>query len=67
MERGVGEVAGEVSYIDDDIMRATFVPKTRLRPNTSYTARIVAGIKDTAGNTLESNYDWSFTTETELQ
>jgi hypothetical protein len=62
LEKGVNAVPGKVSYISD-LHRATFVPKNRLKPNTSYTARIVAGgIEDTAGNILETNYDWTFTT-----
>ena len=61
LEKGENPVEGEVSYISD-LRRATFVPKNRLKPNTSYTARIVAGIEDTAGNRLEINYDWTFTT-----
>ncbi len=61
LEKGVNAVAGKVSYIDN-IMRATFVPENRLKPNTSYTARIVAGIEDAAGNKLGADYEWAFTT-----
>ncbi|OGW17983.1 MAG: hypothetical protein A3G93_05190 [Nitrospinae bacterium RIFCSPLOWO2_12_FULL_45_22] len=61
LEKGINPVSGEVSYIAD-IMRATFVPEEQLKPNTSYTARIIAGVEDTAGNILETNYDWAFTT-----
>jgi hypothetical protein len=61
LEKGVNPVAGNVSYIAD-IMRASFVPRNRLKPNTRYTARIVSGIEDMAGNRLTADYDWTFTT-----
>ncbi|MGE5457602.1 MAG: Ig-like domain-containing protein [Methanococcaceae archaeon] len=41
---------------------ATFTPSSELAGNTLYTASLTPGIKDAAGNSLASNYSWSFTT-----
>lgn len=52
-------VTGSVSYSGGT---AVFTPLFNLSPNTTYTATITTGAKDLAGNTLASNYVWSFTT-----
>ncbi|HHT9121832.1 MAG TPA: Ig-like domain-containing protein [Candidatus Wunengus sp. YC63] len=59
---GSKEIGGTVSY-DSDTRMVAFRPTSNFNANTTYTAQLVAGkIKDTRGNTLESNYEWSFTT-----
>jgi hypothetical protein len=42
---------------------AIFTPAPKLKPNTSYTAQVSAGVKDLAGNAMLSPYSWSFTTK----
>lgn len=41
---------------------ATFTPSSALTGNTVYTVTIETGVKDVAGNSMASNYSWSFTT-----
>ncbi len=57
--QGSSFVAGTVSYSGTT---ATYAPANNLLPNTVYTATITTGAKDLAGNSLASNYVWSFTT-----
>ena len=54
-----GTVAGSVTYNGTS---ATFTPLAALDASTVYTAILTASISDLAGNTLTSNYAWSFTT-----
>ena len=56
---GSGNIAGTVTYSGTT---ATFTPTTDLDYNTTYTATITTGAKDLAGNALETDYTWSFTT-----
>ncbi len=42
----------------------TLVPAAALAYNTTYTGVVTTAVKDTGGNTLASEYSWSFTTET---
>jgi hypothetical protein len=56
------KVIGTVSY-DDTTNTATFIPSSSFAPQTTYTATI-AGVKDKAGNTMNTPYSWSFTTIT---
>ncbi len=56
---GKDNISGTVSYSGTT---ATFIPSTNLSDSTIYTARITTGAKDLAGNTLASDYTWSFTT-----
>ncbi|MCC7211327.1 MAG: hypothetical protein E3K40_04675 [Candidatus Brocadia sp.] len=56
---GKGNIGGTVSYSGTT---ATFTPLSNLSDSTTYTARITNGVKDLAGNTLASEYSWSFTT-----
>jgi len=41
---------------------ATFTPTSNLAGNTTYTATLTTGIKDSEGDPLASNFVWSFTT-----
>ncbi|MBI5889414.1 MAG: Ig-like domain-containing protein [Nitrosomonadales bacterium] len=43
---------------------ATFTPSGNLANSTTYTATITTGVRDAAGNAMESPYAWSFTTGT---
>lgn len=52
-------IPGTVSYTG---VTAVFIPLNSLSPNTTYTASISTGAKDLAGNSIVSNYYWSFTT-----
>ncbi|MBI4649974.1 Ig-like domain-containing protein [Candidatus Desantisbacteria bacterium] len=54
-------VTGSIKYNGTS---ATYTPSVNLSANTKYTATITTGVKDAAGNTLASNYIWSFTTGT---
>lgn len=55
------DVTGAVSY-DADIKTATFTPDSDFGTSTNYTATITTGVKDLAGNALQSDYNFSFTT-----
>ena len=52
-------IAGVISYMGTT---ATFAPTSNLLPNTTYTGTITTGVKDSAHNSLISNYVWTFTT-----
>ena len=43
-------------------VNATFTPKNELEPNTAYTAAVSTEAADLAGNSLASDFAWSFTT-----
>ena len=59
---GGSDVAGSVGTNGN---KATFTPSTNLAYDTTYTATITTGAQaaNYAGTTLDSNYSWSFTTE----
>jgi Tol biopolymer transport system component len=57
-------VTGTVSY-DANSTTATFTPTSNLNYDTTYTATITTGAEDLAGNDLQANYTWSFTTQSE--
>jgi hypothetical protein len=61
LKQGATAVAGTVTYSGTT---ATFNPTSDLAGNLVYTATITTGAKDAAGNSLVSNYTWSFTTIT---
>ena len=44
-------------------MTVFFTPTSPLLPNTTYTGRIKAGVKDLMGNALQTDYVWSFSTD----
>ena len=54
-------VTGTVAA-DESALTFTFTPTAALAGGASYTAQILDEAADTAGNTLESAYSWSFTT-----
>jgi hypothetical protein len=58
---GGAAVNGLVSYAAIS-NTATFTPNTNLLPSTLYTATITTLAADLAGNTLLTNYVWTFTT-----
>ncbi len=58
---GASAVAGAVTY-DAQSHAATFTPASNLALSTLYTATITTGAKDLLGNSLASNFVWSFTT-----
>ena len=55
----VSGVSGEVSYADKI---ATYVPSTELAHYSTYTATIYRRVKDLAGNVVETDTQWTFTT-----
>jgi hypothetical protein len=57
--QGTKIVAGTVSYAGTT---ATYIAASNLTSNTTYTATITTGVKDLSGNSLNSNYVWTFTT-----
>ena len=58
---GGAGVTGVVTYVPAGSV-ATFTPDANLAPSTEYTATITIGAQDLEGNTLASNYVWTFTT-----
>ncbi|MDB5201334.1 MAG: hypothetical protein JWQ27_743 [Ferruginibacter sp.] len=63
LKQGANSVNGTVSYSGTTAM---FSPAANLAPNTLYTATITNSVKDLAGNSMLSNYTWSFTTGTSI-
>lgn len=59
LAKGTTPIAGVISYSG---LTASFLPTASLLPNTTYTATVMAGVKDVAGNAMISNYVWTFTT-----
>ncbi len=57
-------VTGTVSY-DANSTTATFTPTSDLNYDTTYTATITTDAEDVAGNGLQADYSWSFTTQSE--
>jgi len=53
-------VEGTVTYSG---MTATFTPSSPLAPHTTYTGTITTAARDLAGNSLQVNYVWSFSTD----
>ncbi len=58
---GTTDTIGTVTYNNSDMM-AIFTPSGNLSCDTLYTVTITTNVKDTAGNKLESNKTWQFTT-----
>ena len=61
IQQGTTVVPGVVTYSG---MTATFTPSANLLPNTVYTGTVTTGAKDSLGNSMISNYTWSFATGT---
>jgi hypothetical protein len=59
LKQGVTPVLGTVSYSGTT---ATFTPTANLTLNTTYTATITTGAKDSMGNAMKNNFVWTFTT-----
>ena len=59
LQQGLVALTGVVSY---DNMIATFIPDLALMDDTEYTATITVDATDLAGNPLEMDYVWTFTT-----
>ena len=58
-------VGGTVSY-DAQTLTVTFNPSSDLDPNTTYTATVTAGSEDLAGNPLQQDEVWTFTTASQM-
>lgn len=56
---GTASVSGTVTYIGGT---AVFKATRGFAPNTAYTATIRTGVQDLAGNTVQANAAWGFTT-----
>jgi hypothetical protein len=56
---GATAVGGAVTYSG---RVATFTPTSNLANNTLFTATVTTGVKDVAGNAMQSTYVWSFRT-----
>jgi len=52
-------VSGEVIYGNSTV---TFIPFTTLSENSTYNVTVSGDVRDKAGNTLGSDYKWSFST-----
>ena len=59
LKQGSTNVSGSVAYSGSI---ATFTPASSLTANTVYIGTVITGAKDAAGNSIVSNYTWSFTT-----
>ena len=59
LKQGLITIPGVVTYSGNT---ALFTPSSNLSPNTVYTGTITTGAKDVLGNSLLSNYVWSFNT-----
>jgi hypothetical protein len=55
----VGNIPGTITY---SVRTATFTPDTDLVVSHIYTAAITTGVRDLAGNAIEANHVWQFTT-----
>lgn len=60
---GEAVVSGSISY---DSKIAKFIPDTEWMPETMYTCTITREVKDLAGNQLESDFKWQFTSIAEV-
>jgi hypothetical protein len=61
VDDGIVSVGGSVDY-NAGLNKITFTPSPNLQTNTLHTATLKTGIKDVAGNALDSEYSWTFTT-----
>ncbi len=63
---GGATVGGTVSY-DNSSLSAVFTPAASLQNGTSYTLNATTGVKDVAGNSLQSTFAATFTTVVALR
>jgi hypothetical protein len=56
---GNAVIPGAITYSG---LTATFRPSSRLTVNTLYTGRVTTAVKDEAGNALQTDFVWTFTT-----
>ena len=61
LTNGADSIPGTASY-DSTNHIAVFTPTAPLLPNTRYTATIITGVKDVAGNPLTKDFAWCFVT-----
>jgi hypothetical protein len=61
VDDGTVLIGGSVDY-DEGLNKITFTPSPNLQTNTLHTATLKTGIKDVAGNALDPEYSWKFTT-----
>lgn len=61
LKKGATTVATSLFY-DAASKTAVLVPTTNLSYSSSYTATVTTGVKDLAGNTMASNFNFTFTT-----
>lgn len=57
---GTSNVTGTIFHSGVEVI---FTPANNLKPNTTYTAKIKAGVEDPAGNAMIDDHVWTFTTE----
>jgi hypothetical protein len=62
LHNGVTYLPGTVSY-DATNHIAVFTPAAPFAPSTRYTATVITGLKDLAGNPLTTDFAWCFTTD----
>jgi len=53
-------IPGTITYSG---VTAVFTPTSRLSTNTVYTGRVKTSVKDVAGNALQTDYVWTFTSD----
>jgi hypothetical protein len=58
---GSSKIAGTITF-DTKLFVVTFVPTVPLENNTTYVGKVKTSIKDVAGNALQKEYLWSFST-----
>jgi hypothetical protein len=59
--RGVTDIAGTFTYNEANAT-LSFVPTMPLPPNTTFTAKVIAPVRDFAGSALQTDYIWTFST-----
>ena len=60
LRNGIIPISGTITYSGNT---ASFTPSVALLPNSTYTASINTGAENTLGTSLNSNYVWSFSTQ----
>ena len=60
LSQGSIEIPGVVTYFNN---KAQLLPSSGLALSTTYTATLTTALTDLAGNKLEANHSWSFTTD----